>query len=333
MDISMNPYSDPYGGHRPPIRQFQRLIRQNANIVGAGAVLVTAIFGMSMWLFNYFMPLLARIIPMQYAETFSYILYLLIFCVSFGVPCIAMVLMLRIPLHIAFPMRRPRGDILVSAIFIFLGAQIVGSFLIFFIKHGIDIISGGGAAPTMPSVSAPSGAVPYVAYFFISVVAPTIFEEAMFRGVMLQSLRRFGDNFAVWVTSILFALIHGNLLQSPYALLLGLVMGYFVVRSGSIWPAVIIHFINNLIVFVMEIVGAHGGQLLHEFVSVTLFITSIILGITGIIYMKSRYGALFFLKRGDYPLAEGQKHFAFFTAGFVLAATVIAVIEMRVNFV
>jgi membrane protease YdiL (CAAX protease family) len=328
----MNPYSDAYGGYRPPLRQFRRLVRQNANIVGAGIVLVTAISGLFEWLLGRSMPFLARIIPMHLSDIFSYTLYLLIYCVTFIVPCLAMVLMLRIPLHIAFPVRRPRGDILVAAIFIFLGARIVGSLLVDIVVRGVEVASGGSTSPTMPSIPMPTGAAPFIAYFFISVVAPTILEEAVFRGVMLQSLRRFGDNFAVWVTSILFALIHGNLLQGPYALLLGLVMGYFVVRSGSIWPAIIIHFINNLIVFVFQFVQWRGGQELFEFAAVTLFIASVILGIIGVVYMKSRYGALFYLKRGDYPLTEGQKNFSFFTSGFVIVAVVIALVTMIGNF-
>ncbi|MCL2069136.1 MAG: CPBP family intramembrane metalloprotease [Oscillospiraceae bacterium] len=329
----MNQYNNQYDEYRPTVRQFQRLIRQNANAAGACVALITAVSAVFSILMHLFTPSLIRMMPGHLAEAFGYAMYLLVYCVSFGVPCIVMVLILRIPLNIAFPMRAPRGDILVCAIFICLGARLIGSMFVGLVVFGIEIVSGGNATPEMPSMPMPSGTAAYIVYYLCLAAGPAIFEEALFRGVMLQSLRRFGDNFAVWATSVLFAFIHGNLMQGPYALLLGLVIGYFVVRSGSIWVGVIVHFINNLIALILEHIQRNASEDFFLFASVAFVIFSIIVGIIGIVYMRSRYGALFYLKRGDYPLTEFQKNFAFYSAGFVIAAAVIALFQALDNLV
>jgi len=70
-------------------------------------------------------------------------------------------------------------------------------------------------------------------------------EEFLFRGVMLKSLSKYGVPFAVMLSSLLFGLIHGNIFQTPFAIVDGVILAYLAVRSGSIWPSVIVHFCVN----------------------------------------------------------------------------------------
>lgn len=80
---------------------------------------------------------------------------------------------------------------------------------------------------------------------FIFAALPALLEEMVFRGCVLQSLRPYGDRTALWVSSLLFSLMHGNILQVPFAFIVGLVLGYAVLKTGNIWLAVAIHFANN----------------------------------------------------------------------------------------
>jgi membrane protease YdiL (CAAX protease family) len=81
---------------------------------------------------------------------------------------------------------------------------------------------------------------------FIGLV-PAIVEEFMFRGVLQTIFVRWTKNvhIAVWTTAILFSAFHMEFFGFLPRLLLGAVLGYFVAWSGSIWPAVWGHFINN----------------------------------------------------------------------------------------
>lgn len=74
---------------------------------------------------------------------------------------------------------------------------------------------------------------------------PAFIEEFAIRGVVLQSLRRYGDAFAVVASSAVFALMHGNMIQIPFAFIAGLAIGYAVIKTGTMWTGIIIHFLNN----------------------------------------------------------------------------------------
>ncbi len=81
-------------------------------------------------------------------------------------------------------------------------------------------------------------------------------EELLFRGVLLSSIsRHVGNGWAVAITAVLFACVHlPDLSFLWYALpnlaLLGLVLGWLRVQSGSIWPSVLAHGANNLLAVV-----------------------------------------------------------------------------------
>lgn len=78
-------------------------------------------------------------------------------------------------------------------------------------------------------------------------------EELLFRGVLLSALARYtGQGAAIVLSAALFACVHlPDLSFLWYALpnlaLLGLVLGWLRVQSGSIWPAVLAHGVNNLL--------------------------------------------------------------------------------------
>ncbi len=81
---------------------------------------------------------------------------------------------------------------------------------------------------------------------FRHALLPSVFEELLFRLVPMLLLSKYSKKNAVFISSLFFALIHCNLFQIPYALLAGLVLTAVTAASGSIIPAIILHFLNNL---------------------------------------------------------------------------------------
>ena len=82
-------------------------------------------------------------------------------------------------------------------------------------------------------------------FLYLGLGAPVV-EEIVFRGCILRGLERYGKWFAVLISALLFGVFHGNLIQSPYAFLVGLVLGYVAIRYNIVW-AMVLHMINNLI--------------------------------------------------------------------------------------
>ena len=76
---------------------------------------------------------------------------------------------------------------------------------------------------------------------------PAICEEWLFRGALQPLVSKWSGNIhvGVWVSAILFSAIHFQFFGFIPRMLLGAGFGYMVVASGSLWPAVLGHFVNN----------------------------------------------------------------------------------------
>ena len=88
-----------------------------------------------------------------------------------------------------------------------------------------------------------SGDTP-LAMLMVAVLAP-IFEELVFRKLIIDRTRRFGEMTAILYSSLAFGLFHCNLYQFFYAFAIGIVLGYVYVRTGNVILPIIIHFALN----------------------------------------------------------------------------------------
>lgn len=108
------------------------------------------------------------------------------------------------------------------------------------------ILEQAGVTLTAPEFNVPDGVIGKILFIVYAAVLPALLEEFAIRGVVMQPLRRYGDWFAIVASALIFALMHGNWVQAPFAFIAGIGMGYAVILSGSLWTGIIIHFINNL---------------------------------------------------------------------------------------
>lgn len=76
------------------------------------------------------------------------------------------------------------------------------------------------------------------------VIAP-VFEEILFRGILLRRLRGLGDVSAVVLSALAFGLFHANLQQTAYAIVLGMVFAAIVLLTGSIRDTILLHMAIN----------------------------------------------------------------------------------------
>ena len=82
--------------------------------------------------------------------------------------------------------------------------------------------------------------------FVLSAILPGFCEEVLHRGLMLHAGKKFGNTrFCLISSSILFGLVHLNIGQFFYAAILGFFIGYIAIVTNSIFPAMIVHFMNN----------------------------------------------------------------------------------------
>ena len=85
-------------------------------------------------------------------------------------------------------------------------------------------------------------------------LVPAIFEELIFRGAVLQGLRKFGTWIAVLGSALLFALMHASAVQFVYTFLFGIILALVVIKSGSIISSMICHFTGNALSLIFSYV-------------------------------------------------------------------------------
>lgn len=101
----------------------------------------------------------------------------------------------------------------------------------------------------------------------LMALLPAIGEEMCFRGVMqgLLSPATRGEatgisrkaHVAVWVTAFVFSAIHFQFYGFFARLILGALLGYLFVWTGSLWTAILAHFMNNCSAVVLYYIGQH----------------------------------------------------------------------------
>lgn len=100
----------------------------------------------------------------------------------------------------------------------------------------------------------------YILAVIILCVVPAIGEEIIFRGVILNGLtNRYQKWGAIALTSLMFAIFHMNLQQVFYQFLLGMIMGWVVIKTGSLLASMIVHFTSNFIVVTCEFIHVKTG--------------------------------------------------------------------------
>lgn len=123
-----------------------------------------------------------------------------------------------------------------------IGAPILNSLWI----SGLEVIMNQLGRSVLPLLEEVSGATDSVSMLLYSAVGAPIAEELLFRGFALETLRPYGKRFAICGSALLFGMFHGNLLQAPYALVMGLVLGYLTVEYSFLW-ALLLHVFNNFV--------------------------------------------------------------------------------------
>lgn len=136
----------------------------------------------------------------------------------------------------------------------------------------------------VPSSSSGAGVEYDWLYFLVCVVCscllPALCEETAHRGMLLNGIKRYGVGKAILISGLLFGLIHLNINQFFYATIIGWFLGMLTIVSNSIYPAMIVHFMNNFLSTCGEFALANGLDFLNLSTVINSF-TSLLGGLFG----------------------------------------------------
>lgn len=175
--------------------------------------------------------------------------------------------------------------------------------------------------------------------FLYMVIAGPILEELLFRGAALNLLAPVDRKFALIASSLIFGLMHCNFNQMFNGFLLGLILGYIALKSGSVIPSVIMHMILNLNAFIIGFIfenklpqtigieAAAQGELIA-------FGAEAVIGIIALVILLKKHGRIsnsdMIIPEYSYVLEDSEEKQltwkAFFKSPSVIATIIISVI-------
>lgn len=195
------------------------------------------------------------------------------------------------PLPLNAPKRK--GEFLLAVI-AGLGFCMIANIITSYITAFFELL---GVTLLMPDVALPEGFSGFIITLVRTVICAAMVEEICVRGYIMGNLRAYGDSFAIAVSAIIFALMHGNLIQAPFALIAGAAIGYFTIKTGTMWTGIFIHALNNFISVCISYIAQTVPERAANVISIFVIYSVIMIGTLAFF--------LFFVMTRDKPLSGG----------------------------
>ncbi len=123
----------------------------------------------------------------------------------------------------------------------------------------------------------------------VIAVMPAIFEEGLFRGVILNTCEEgVGTVRTVFIVGFAFSLFHASAEQTVYQFLAGCTFAFIAIRAGSILPSVLMHFINNAIIIIFAACGlldGAGNLIVSTGGQIALIVTAAVSFVGGMVWL------------------------------------------------
>lgn len=122
------------------------------------------------------------------------------------------------------------------------------------------------ASPVLPSMQGAK----ILPVLLVTAVLPACLEELFFRGILLRGMKKFGTVAAVFYGAALFSLYHQSPAQTAYQFICGACFALIALRSGSILPTAVAHFINNATIVILTACGVESFPVFLIFIFAAL---------------------------------------------------------------
>lgn len=120
----------------------------------------------------------------------------------------------------------------------------------------------------------------------VMALMPALGEELFCRGALMNIFGlKVKNTTAVWLVAIIFSLIHFQMFSFIPRLILGAILGYLLVWSGSLWLPIFFHLLNNAIIVIAYFVTHGNIDTMDNFGKGETFIYGIISGIASLYVM------------------------------------------------
>lgn len=223
-----------------------------------------------------------------------------------------------------------KPSVIISSVAFALGIAYLSNNLTSMFLQNISLLGISNNTATSSMVSDSFSGM--IVSLLVTAIIPAFSEEFLFRGIILGKLRKYGDSFAVIVSALMFGLIHGNIVQFPFAFVCGLGFGLLVVKTNSLLPSMIAHFLNNLLSSILNIIAFQTGGEDSQISIISNYLFEFLVfsfAIAGIVYLIKKQENFFHINPCTNETSEfslKQKIATFFSSkGVVVAVVVIGI--------
>ena len=188
-------------------------------------------------------------------------------------------------------------------------AMYVTNYISVFINFMIAIIKGDNLLnPALDAIYAGNF---WITLLYTGIVAPIV-EELIFRKILLDRVRKFGDLPAILLTGIAFGLFHMNLAQILYATALGIIFAYVTIKTNTVRYSILLHVMINVIGATIAPLAVKAENLLYIVILMIWVFGSIAAGVTLLIVNRKKIT----LEQGE--IVVGKKSIYILNAGTIL---------------
>lgn len=258
---------------------------------------------------------------------YDYVLMLNIFTciISYMLSILFILATTRQPILNLVPVDKAKISFYFEGTGVLLGLSVIGA-----VSSGIITVLLKDVGISVNNTIATPSLTPFaiVSYFIIYAFLPAFFEEIMFRGIILNLLKKYSNGFAVFTSSILFALLHQNISQIPFAFISGAALALFAMRTNSIVVPMVMHFINNCFAVALSLIRIYCSDTYITVIFLSVYAIYLILGILGAANLVKKTESTFGITRTKSLLTTRLKYkYAIFsewgTVYVVIAAVLI----------
>ncbi len=168
----------------------------------------------------------------------------------------------------------------IFSVFFVAGVSMLGNVLGKLIEKGLNL--------NVQHIEMPKDSALAAIFFAVTVLLITpIFEELLFRGIILRLLRPYGAVAAVFITSLVFAFRHIIFAQTLQALFFSIAVSYLVYKFNDLSTAIYAHIFVNLFSFAATLLLRGLPENIYNVVAIAGYIVMGILSVgSGIILFK-----------------------------------------------
>ncbi|MGF7145813.1 membrane protease YdiL (CAAX protease family) [Anaerotaenia torta] len=134
----------------------------------------------------------------------------------------------------------------IAIFFVCTAAMYITNFFSVFLTFFMALLKGKGLTDLNPLTDALTNSNRLLTFLYAVMTAPFV-EEVIFRKLLLDKLRRYGDIPAILLSAFAFGFFHMNLSQFFYATALGIIFAYVVIRTNRLRYSILLHIMINFI--------------------------------------------------------------------------------------